>query len=88
MSLKGPPMKIQVFDRSKYMQRQIIEALTCPINRHFTRLKHGCDDWGLWRNPSLLINHFIENGGAVEFAKRRADFLREVDVPDEIEFYI
>ncbi len=82
-------MKIMVFDQKGYMQRQIWEALTCPINRHCTRLEHGCDDWDLFHHPEWLITHFISNGGAEEFAKRRAEFLREIEVyEDEIEYEV
>lgn len=80
-------MRVIVFDNSKFLQRQIVEALTCPINRHCTRLERRCDDWELWHNPEWLIQHFIDNGGAAAFARRREEFLRVVEVP-EIEFEI
>jgi hypothetical protein len=61
----------------------MIEALLCPINRDGTRREHGCDDMGLFNNPQWLIEHYIQNGGAKEFEKRRrAEFLREVEIPD------
>jgi hypothetical protein len=76
-------MGMKVFDHIAFMQRQVIDALTCPVNRDCTRREHGCDDWELWRNPDWLIDHYIRNGGADEFAKRRADFFREVEIPDD-----
>lgn len=75
------------FDMGLFMQRQYVEALTCPVNRHCTREERNCDDWELFKNPGWLLKHFIENGGAVEFAKRRAEFCREIEV-FEIEFEI
>jgi hypothetical protein len=65
--------KVKKFNSHKYNDDQVIEALTCPVNRHCTRVEHNCDDWELHNHPEWLIIHFIENGGAVEFAKRRAD---------------
>ncbi len=81
-------MTVEVFHQEMFLKRQMIDALTCPINRHGTRVEYNCDDWGLWRNPNLLVQHYIENGGAKEFAKRRGEFLEEIVVPDEIEFVI
>ncbi len=81
-------MTVEVFDHNSYRFKQIVDALTCPINRHGTRVEHGLDDWGLWRNSQLLIDHYIKFGGADAWAKRRNEFLRTVTVPDEPEFYI
>ncbi len=75
-------MIVTVFDSRQFMQRQIMEALLCPINRHCTREQHNCDDWDLWHHPDWLIEHFISHGGAVEFAKRRADFVRVIEIED------
>lgn len=61
------------FNMHKYNDDQIIEALTCPVNRHCTRVEHNCDDWELFKHPNWLIEHFIRCGGAVEFAKRRTN---------------
>jgi hypothetical protein len=69
------PNKEPKFDFRRYELDQIIEALTCPINRHATRVEHDCTDWELHKNPKLLIIHFIEKGGAVEFSKRRGEFV-------------
>lgn len=79
-------MKKIIFDFKKYELKQILEAVTCPINRHGTREEHGCDDWELFRHPELLIKHFVENGGAAAFAKRRAEFEREIEIPDPPEY--
>ena len=69
------PNKEPKFDFRRYELDQIIEALTCPTNRHATRVEHDCTDWDLHENPRLLIIHFIENGGAKEFSKRRGEFV-------------
>ena len=61
------------FNARRYNDAQIVEALTCPVNRHCTRIEHRCDDWELHLHPEWLLEHFIQNGGAVEFAKRRED---------------
>ena len=61
------------FDNHQYKDDQIIEALTCPVNRHCTRVEHNCDDWELFKHPEWLMMHFIENGGAKEFTKRRGN---------------
>lgn len=77
-------MKRKVFDARRYELKQIVEALTCPINRYATMREHNCDEWFLYKKPELLIRHFIENGGAKAFAKRREEFMREIEVPDEM----
>jgi len=52
---------------------QIVEALTCPVNRDMTRVEHSCDDRELFHHPEWLIAHYITNGGAIAFAKRREE---------------
>ena len=59
------------FDAQKYNTDQIVEAISCPVNRHCTRVEHSCDDWVLFKHPEWLLEHFIKCGGAKEFAKRR-----------------
>lgn len=61
------------FDNHKYKDDQVIEALTCPVNRHCTREEHNCDDWVLFERPEWLMDHYITNGGAKAFAKRRGN---------------
>lgn len=78
-------MKTLVFDRVRYARVQLVDALTCPINRHATRLHHNCDDWFLHQHPDLLLMHYIKNGGAVAFARRREEFLQEVEIPDPVD---
>jgi hypothetical protein len=51
--------------------RQVVEALTCPINRMSTMIEHSCNEWTLFEHPEWLISHYVENGGAAAFAKRR-----------------
>lgn len=75
--------KVKVFDLARYTQAQIVDALTCPINRHCTRVEYGCDDWELHKHPDWLLTHYIKHGGAREFANRRKEFEREVTIPDE-----
>jgi hypothetical protein len=80
------PDKKPEFDFRRYELKQIIEAINCPVNRHATREEHKCDDWYLHENPHLLVIHFVEKGGAVEFAKRRAEFLSLCELSDDCEF--
>ena len=64
----------------KWLQlRQIIEALTCPLNRHCARVEHKCDDWELFKNYHWLIERFIYKGGAPEFAKLRSEYLKALE---------
>ncbi len=62
------------FDHRGYTMEQVIEALTCPVNRHATRVKHSCTDYDLFKNPQWLLDNYIENGGAEGFAKRREEY--------------
>jgi hypothetical protein len=59
------------FNHHKYTDDQIIDALTCPVNRHCTRVERNCNDWDLYLHPGWLLEHYIACGGATEFAKRR-----------------
>jgi len=79
---KGIVMIQEVFDLKRYLHCQSLDALLCPINREMTRREHECDDWALLKNPGWLMIHYEANGGAVAFAKRRAEFIRKVEVPD------
>jgi hypothetical protein len=86
-------MILKIFDARRFMLDQVIVALTCPINRDCTRKEHQCDDWELFKHPDWLIRHFIENGGAEAFARRREEYYQEQEVPDEptsmeIEFHL
>lgn len=79
---------IRKFLFAKYNQDQIVMALTCPVNRHCSRVEHNCDDWELFRHPEWLLEHFITNGGAKEFAKRRQNkeyWIEQEDIQDELE---
>ena len=83
---------VDFFDQASYSREQITIALLCPLNRWATkkkwseRLGRTVDDNDLFKNPNWLVEHFIENGSAEEFAKRRPEFLRKreikVQVPD------
>ena len=64
---------MRLFDAQRYNQDQVVEALTCPVNRHCTRVEHNCDDWELFQHPEWLLDHFITNGGAVAFSKHREE---------------
>src|SRR5438128_926975 len=44
---------------------QIAEALG-QVNRYYCSLAHGCEI----RDPETLMNHFIRQGGAADFALR------------------
>jgi hypothetical protein len=76
---KGKAKKPAVFDLKLYSAEQVMEALNCPVNRHCTRVEHDCTDWDLQLHPEWLIQHYIENGGAVAFAQKRKDFIRLCD---------
>jgi hypothetical protein len=76
------------FKMLKYNQDQIVDALTCPVNRHCTRVEHGCDDWEMYKHPEWLLEHYIRCGGAKEFAKRRQNqeyWEEQEDKQDELE---
>jgi hypothetical protein len=75
-------MKKKVFNFKKYTQDQIIDALTCPLNRHATRVEHNCDDWELHKHPEWLINHYIKCGGAEYWATKREQYIEEREVDE------
>jgi len=77
--------KVKKFNFNKYNLDQIIESLTCPVNRHCTRVEHNCDDWELFKNPEWLIRHFTDNGGAVAFARHREEKKYWIEVEDNYE---
>lgn len=81
-------MKKIKFDLRKYTRAQIVDAISCPCNRHCTRVEHSCDDFELYKHPEWLLHHYIENGGAIAFAKRRKEFEREIEEPEPPEYYI
>ena len=58
---------------------QLVEALTCPVNRFSTMREHSCDEWELFKNPGWLIAHYIEFGGAEAHAILRK--VRLVSLP-------
>jgi hypothetical protein len=76
-------MKKKIFDFKRFELAQIIDALTCPLNRFATMEEHKCDEWYIHKNPHLLIEHYIRCGGAEEFSKKRDEFFREIDVETE-----
>lgn len=57
-----------MFDLKGYNTHQIIDALTCPINRHCTRVEHSCTDEDLYHHPEWLLQHYYENKGAEKWA--------------------
>ena len=67
------------FNFSGYITAEMIDALTCPVNRHATMVEHSCDEHELHKNPGLLIMHYHDNGGADFFRKRRKEFEREAE---------
>ena len=62
------------FDHRGYTSEQVFEALTCPVNRHSTRVKYKCNDFELFKHPEWLLDNYIKNSGAEGFAKRRDEF--------------
>ena len=80
---------MKVFNTRAYTQAQLMEALTCPVNRHMTRIEHGCNDRELFKHPDWLLDHYVKFGGAEAFAKRRSEFEKEVLTAEEtIEYFI
>ena len=75
-------MIVEKFDLHHFNDAQVIDALTCPVNRDMTRREHDCDDWALYKNPGWLLAHYIMNGGADEFRKRRKDFTKIIELSD------
>jgi len=67
--------KLPATSLEQYNLTQILDAVTCPVNRHAVRAKKTCDDWELYKHPDWLIEHYVENGGAVAFARRRSEFI-------------
>ena len=68
------PHRMPEFDHHGYTMEQVIEALTCPVNRHATRVQHSCNDYELFKNPQWLLDNYIHNGGAEGFARRRDEY--------------
>jgi hypothetical protein len=62
------------FDEPRYTIEQVVQALTCATNRHTTRVRHNCDNWGLYHNPFWLMENYTQYGGSVAFESRRPDF--------------
>ena len=67
-----------------YKHAQVMEALSCPVNRDATRKERNCDDLVLFDHPEWLVEHYIKYGGAAAFARRREElsFLIEKTRPD------
>ncbi len=80
------PDKKPKFDVFEYNTKQLIEILTCPVNRHATRVEHNCDDCGLYQHPEWLFDRFKNNGGAEAFAKKRLEFQRLCDELENCHF--
>ncbi len=60
-------------DEGAYYLLQILDALTCPLNRHATREERKCPDDELIRNPGWLVEHYEKYGGAAEWGTRHKD---------------
>ena len=69
----------------KYTWDQIVDALTCPLNRHATRCEHNCDDWELHKHPEWLIDHYIKHGGADYWATKREQYMEEDNAEEAFE---
>ena len=74
-------VKHKVLNIKKYNHDQLVDMLTCPLNRNGTREEHSCDDWELYKHPEWLVEHYLKHGGAEHWAKRRAEY--EVEIDDE-----
>lgn len=86
LSLTSTEVIVLVFDQSRYNFEQKAIALNCPINRmatkeeYYRKLQRDITDWDLFDHPDWLMQHFIENGGAVEFEKRRNEFFKRMKI--------
>lgn len=83
--------KVKKLDITRYNHDQIVDALLCPVNRHMTRVEHGCNDKALWENGGVwLMEHYINFGGAAEWAKRREryEFETEELITREISIWV
>jgi len=80
----------EIFDFKTYLRRQEQDALTSPLNRQATMRERSCNEEDLHEHPNWLMEHYIKFGGADAFSKRRPEFVRVIDVPDETqpEFHI
>ena len=77
-------VKRKKFNFAKYTQDQIVDALTCPLNRWATKEEHDwCSDADLHKHPEWLIQHYIEKGGADYWATKRREYETEYDEPEE-----
>lgn len=65
--------------------RQIVEALTCPLNRTMTMVEHSCDEMELFHHPEWLVSHYVANGGAIAFAERRKEQIEFNEIEPEYE---
>ena len=79
-------MKTPVFDLAAYTRDQLIDAMTCPLNRHATRVEHGCNDFDLHKHPEWLMEHYIRCGGAKAFEKRRGEYVRTCEFIDSCRY--
>jgi len=41
----------------------VTNAFLCLTNRSTTMIEHSCDEWGLFKNPVWLLNHYFEKSG-------------------------
>lgn len=67
--------------------KQPVQAFLCITNRYMTMREYGCSPESFLRekNHDCLIMHFIANGGAVAFAKRREKyFFKSVLVEEKL----
>jgi hypothetical protein len=45
-------------------------------------VEHSCDEWELFHHPDWLVMHYVENGGAEAFTKKREN-VRLVSLPQD-----
>jgi hypothetical protein len=67
----------EIFNLSEYSRAQIDWAKKCPYNRNGVREKMGWSDSELDKNPSVLLDHFVQQHGDDWFRENlRPKFIR------------
>ena len=66
-----------MFDQESYNILQMIDAITCPINRNGTREEHMCDDVELNKHPEWLLEHYDRSGGGDRWRIAHAEKTQE-----------
>lgn len=72
-------MRRKVFNFRRYTIDQIVDAMTCPLNRFATMVEHSCNEYDLHKHPDWLIEHYIKHGGADYWATKREQYIQEIE---------